>query len=266
MEFDKSGFCDMVTVRMYQFNRPDREEETVVMIGVISLLLVMYMLLFFTRIATIILVYTGISEDVARFQSRSAVTGCGFTTGESEQITSHIVRRRVIGNLMLIGNVGIIASISSLLLSMVTVSRNTYGLDLLLRFGILGAGLLLLWYVSKRLWFERAVIRIFEFFTGSTMKLAAFRQNTLCHLPDSYRISELYVTADSPLAGKRYEDALPLLGKVKLLGIRRSVTDYAGEPQAADVIGAGNSLILYGSQPEINDLIQRGEVSLRRGT
>ena len=79
------------------------------MIGVISLLLVMYMLLFFTRIATIILVYTGISEDVARFQSRSAVTGCGFTTGESEQITSHIVRRRVIGNLMLIGNVGIIA-------------------------------------------------------------------------------------------------------------------------------------------------------------
>ena len=236
------------------------------MIGVISLLLVMYMLLFFTRIATIILVYTGISEDVARFQSRSAVTGCGFTTGESEQITSHIVRRRVIGNLMLIGNVGIIASISSLLLSMVTVSRDTYGLDLLLRFGILGAGLLLLWYVSKRLWFERAVIRIFEFFTGSTMKLAAFRQNTLCHLPDSYRISELYVTADSPLAGKRYEYALPLLGKVKLLGIRRSVTDYAGEPQAADVIGAGNSLILYGSQPEINDLIQRGEVSLRRGT
>ena len=74
------------------------------------------------------------------------------------------------------------------------------------------------------------------------------------------------MTADSPLAGKRYEDALPLLGKVKLLGIRRSVTDYAGEPQAADVIGAGNSLILYGSQPEINDLIQRGEVSLRRGT
>ena len=264
MEFDKSGFCDMVTVRMYQFNRPDREEEAVVMIGVISLLLVMYMLLFFTRIATIILVYTGISEDVARFQSRSAVTGCGFTTGESEQITSHIVRRRVIGNLMLIGNVGIIASISSLLLSMVTVSRDTYGLDLLLRFGILGAGLLLLWYVSKRLWFERAVIRIFEFFTGSTMKLAAFRQNTLCHLPDSYRISELYVTADSPLAGKRYEDALPLLGKVKLLGIRRSVTDYAGEPQAADVIGAGNSLILYGSQPEINDLIRKGEVSLRR--
>ena len=51
---------------------------------------------------------------------------------------------------------------------------------------------------------------------------------------------------------------------MKLLGIRRSVTDYAGEPQAADVIGAGNSLILYGSQPEINDLIQKGEVSLRR--
>ncbi len=231
------------------------------MIGVISLLLVMYMLLFFTRIAAIVLVYTGISEDVARFQARSAVTGCGFTTGESEQIMNHIVRRRVIGNLMLIGNVGIIASISSLLLSMVTVSRDTYGQDLLLRFGIFGAGLLLLWYVSKRLWFERMVIRIFEFFTGSTMKLAAFRQNTLCHLPDSYRISELYVTSGSPLAGKRYGDTLPQLGKVKLLGIRRSVNDYAGEPQPADVIGAGNSLILYGSRPEIDDLIRKGEVS-----
>ena len=41
------------------------------MIGIISLLLIIYTLLFITRIAAIILEYTGLSQESARFQARS---------------------------------------------------------------------------------------------------------------------------------------------------------------------------------------------------
>lgn len=71
----------------------------------------------FSRIATIAITYTGLSREAARFQARSALTGSGFTTSESEKVVTHPVRRRIILLLMLLGNAGIVAAISSLILA-----------------------------------------------------------------------------------------------------------------------------------------------------
>ncbi len=231
------------------------------MLGIISLLLVLYFLLFITRIASIILVYTGLSREVARFQSRSAVTGCGFTTAESEEITGNIIRRRVVSTLMLVGNVGIIASISSLLLSMVTVDRESdYRFELLYRFGLLAAGLLALWYCSKQRWFETMTMKIFEFVTRGSMKLAARRFNTLCHLSNDFRISEVYVAEGSPLAGKSAAESAGLLGETRLLAVQRAVKDYISDPPPDFRFQRGDALILYGSGDAIEQVIERGEM------
>ena len=115
------------------------------MIGIISLLLIIYTLLFITRIAAIILEYTGLSRESARFQARSAVTGCGFTTAESEEIMNNAVRRKVVGNLMLIGNVGLVASLSSMLMSFIHVNMDNLPYEVAIRVILLGVGLLILW-------------------------------------------------------------------------------------------------------------------------
>lgn len=65
-------------------------------IAISSLLLVVAVSLLATRVATVILVATGMSRAVARFQARSALTGAGFTTSESEAMVNHPVRRRVV--------------------------------------------------------------------------------------------------------------------------------------------------------------------------
>ena len=81
------------------------------MVAISTLLLVVAISLLITRVATVILTATGMSRESARFQARSAFSGSGFTTRESETVVDHPVRRRVIGTLMLLGSAGTVAVI-----------------------------------------------------------------------------------------------------------------------------------------------------------
>ena len=84
-------------------------------IGIITLVATLVISLLVTRIGAVALTLTGLSKDSARFQARSAYTGVGFTTSESEQVVNHPVRRRILGFLMLTGNIGIAVVIASMM-------------------------------------------------------------------------------------------------------------------------------------------------------
>jgi Trk-type K+ transport system membrane component len=73
------------------------------MIAVFSFLIILTLSLIVTRIAALALSITGLSSTTAQFQARSAFTGVGFTTLESEAILNHPIRRRIIMTLMLAG-------------------------------------------------------------------------------------------------------------------------------------------------------------------
>ena len=101
------------------------------MIPAISLFVIVSISALITRVAAIALAHTGLSTESARFQARSAYTGSGFTTQESEKIMSFPVRRKIIYMLMLIGNAGIVTTMSTLILAFVlpnTTSSLLYGL------------------------------------------------------------------------------------------------------------------------------------------
>ena len=78
---------------------------TVMVIFTISTILV--------RIASTIMRLTGLPDNVARFQSLSAMTGTGFTTRESKLIVNYPIRRRVLMTLMIIGNIGLVSVVST---------------------------------------------------------------------------------------------------------------------------------------------------------
>lgn len=65
------------------------------------------------RIASTIMRQTGLPDNVARFQSLSAMTGTGFTTRESELIVNYPIRRRALMTLMIIGNIGLVSVVST---------------------------------------------------------------------------------------------------------------------------------------------------------
>jgi hypothetical protein len=64
--------------------------------ALISVFVAISLSLLVTRIATEALALTGLSRTSASFQARSAFTGSGFTTQESEAVVQHPVRRRIV--------------------------------------------------------------------------------------------------------------------------------------------------------------------------
>lgn len=100
------------------------------MIAILTLLVIVTISLLVNRIATVALTFTGMARDSARFQSRVAFTGAGFTTSESEVIMGHPVRRRIIMMLMFLGNAGLVTVIATLMTGFVNIEDRERRADL----------------------------------------------------------------------------------------------------------------------------------------
>lgn len=78
-------------------------------------LLVITIIIAFTivRIGAVAFQLTGLPWSLAKFQALSCFSGTGFTTNESELVTTNVQRRRIASFLMVLGNAGIVTLIAS---------------------------------------------------------------------------------------------------------------------------------------------------------
>ena len=86
--------------------------------GYVFVIVYLTIILIVIEINTILFTFTGLKKNIARFQVISMLTGTGFTTGESELIIDHPIRRRLGAFLILFGAFSlavIISAISSIL-------------------------------------------------------------------------------------------------------------------------------------------------------
>jgi hypothetical protein len=109
-----------------------------------------------TRIASIALTHTGLSRETSKFQARSAFTGVGFTTSESEMVVNHPVRRRILLLLMILGNAGIVTGVASLIIGFAGISDKV---DNWLKIVILVGGIIILWLLANSRWIRQSIIQ-----------------------------------------------------------------------------------------------------------
>ena len=228
------------------------------MLAIISLLTVVVLSLLVVRIATIALVFTGLSRQTARFQARSAFTGTGFSTSESEKVVSHPVRRRIIMLLMLLGNAGFITAASSLVLTFIIGRRATgWTGDLWFRVGLLAVGLGTLWLVAHSQWVDRRLSRVIEWALRRWSRLEVSDYASLLHLAGGYAVVELHVEpndwmANRPLGELRLNDE-----GILVLGIQKPDGGYYGAPRGHYRPEPDDTLVLYGPRLTLQDLDQR---------
>jgi len=170
------------------------------MISIVSLLVVLALSILVTRIATVALTHTGLARESAKFQARSAFTGVGFTTNESEKVVNHPIRRRILLLLMLLGNAGVVTAVSSLILSFVDLNSSV---AMLWRVILLVSGLVLLWSLAASQWMDRHLSNIVSkaLKRYTNLKIQDFAK--LLHLAGDYQVTELQVKADDWLAGRQ---------------------------------------------------------------
>ena len=227
---------------------------------VVSLLVVIVVSLLVVRVATVALVLTGLSQQLARFQARSAFTGAGFTTSESEKVTQHPVRRRIVMGLMLMGNAGIVTAVSSLILSFVNTSESSEAYAGL-RLMALIAGVTGLWVLAQTEWVDRQLTKTIEAALKRWTDLEVRDYSGLLHLSRGYSVVEMEVEpgdwlAQRELAGLRLADE-----GVLMLGVECADGNFLGAPRGKTKLSPGDTVIMYGPSDLLANLDERREGS-----
>ena len=219
-----------------------------------ALLAVVAVAVLITRIAATALEMTGVSRDLADFQSKSAYTGVGFTTTEAEHVVAHPARRRIIVGLMLFGNAGIATVVASLVVGFAQAADAG---TVVVRLGVLVAGLLALWWLTRVPRIERALRRSIGLALDRWTDLRVSDYVRLLGLEHDYEIRELTVEEGDWLEGRPLDElGLPREG-VLVLGIRRASGDYLGAPASDTQIGPGDIVLAYGRVDNLAELDDR---------
>lgn len=230
------------------------KEHFLQLIAIASLLVVVFLSILITRIATIALTHTGLTRESARFQARSAFSGAGFTTRESEMVVNHPVRRKIVMILILIGNAGIVAAISSLILTFVKQGEGT---TLALRIVLLISGIVVLWAFASSRWVDRQLSRIVEKLLKRYTDLNVSDYASLLHLTGDYRLAELIIQKEDWLKDRTLS-ALRLRHEgVNVLGIKKPDGIYIGNPTGKSRVSERDCLIIYGRIDAIEALDRR---------
>lgn len=231
--------------------------------GIAVLLVVVTVSIVVTRIASVALVMTGLSHDLARFQARSAFSGVGYTTGEAEKLMNHPARRRIVMILMLAGNAGLVTALASMVIAVVQTDDASAAL---LRLGVLTVGLVVLYLLTRSARVEvvlRTLIhRALRRWTG----LALHDYESLLDVTGDYNVVELEVGEQGWLADRSLEELqLPDEG-VTVLAVRRRSGSFLGAPGGDVVLETGDVLVVYGHRSTLRELADRkGDVQGTEG-
>lgn len=224
------------------------------MYGIVLLVLVAVLSLLVTRVATVALTTTGMTRESARFQARSALTGAGFTTGESEMVVNHRVRRRIVMGLMLLGSVGLVTAVAGMLGGFVgadgAAERSWRGVFLV-------TALTVVYLVSLSSWVDRKLSRLIMRVLSRYTSLEVHDYARLLHLAGEYSVKEVAVAsgdwlADRPLGELRLKDE-----GVVALGVVHPDGTYIGAPGKDTVVSAGDVVIFYGRDSVLADVACR---------
>ena len=238
------------------------------LLPVLVFLLALTISLIVIRVGTMALMLTGLSRESARFQAHSAFTGVGFTTGESESIVEHPVRRHLIMGLMMLGNIGMVTVIATLTATLLSERTSENGP---LSLAVLGMGILVLWTLAKSYWVERQLNRPIAFALRKFSKLDVRDYVAILELSNGFGVTELKVKPSDWVAGKTLLELGLAREGVLVLGIRRPGQTYVGAPAGQSRIEPDDTLVIYDPHNRMDELDSRtrgqaGDIAHREAT
>jgi len=204
---------------------------------------------------------TGLDPERADFQALSAVTGTGFTTRESELVVADPRRRRIVGTLMIVGNVVLVTFIGLLVGSFTSAERDyeipIYG-------AVLVVGAILVYRVLMSRFVKRRWDHWVDGWLRSRLRLQERHVSEILTLTPGYGVAEVRVDADSPCAGRTLATSGFRRAGLLVLAIRRE-DDVIPNPSADDRITAGDRLVCYGELERMHEFVGRAKGPMAGG-
>ena len=198
------------------------------------------------EVAAIILKSTGMEMGKARFQALSALTSVGFTTRESEQITQHPIRRRVVAVLMVLGYLG-----------MATVVGSVFGswTKKITPHQVLIAGSIFV--IGFLIFTNRYLVGLLEKGIEKQIRKSFLHHHTfweVLHLSDEYGVAEIVLRPEAPLVGQSIADSKIRDKGIFIMAIERGSV-FIHSPRGKEILEAGDKLIVYGKTESIKNCL-----------
>jgi len=224
------------------------------MVGIITVIIILVLSVIITRVASIALTHTGLSRDSSRFQARSAFTGVGFTTSESEKVVNHPVRRKILQLLMILGNAGIVTGIASLIIGFSGIGDDISGW---IKIVVLVSGILILWSLANSKWADRQLSTLINKILKKYSKLDVNDYLSLLHLSGEFRISEIAVERKSWLCDSKLKNTKLRDEGINVIALSRKDGKFIGNPKGDTKMNEGDTLIVYGRAETLKKLEHR---------
>ena len=216
-----------------------------------SLIILVYWVI--TELFTILFRFTGLPDERARFQVISLLTGCGYTTKESEMFLSNRRRRRMARITMLFGyvfNITIVSAFINVFLSLKLTQAEHYYFGILIPLGAVAIIFVFMRVPRVRAWGDNLLQRVADRLAGRTdsfntvllldyIGTETIALVTLKHIPEEYQGVPLSET-----------------GLKSNTGILVMLVEHPGEkaqPAGADtVFSVGDKLTVFGDYNTIS--------------
>lgn len=217
------------------------------MTAAITLFFVLTISILMTRLGSVALRQTGLSPQVARFQALSAFTGTGFTTSEADSIVNHPLRRRIVALLMIIGNLGLVTVLATVIITFLgTRESMTASFEQALW---LGAVLVILWFLVLNRHADRIICHLMGRLLRRSALFDSSQMVTLLQLPEAHAVAQIRIDKHSPHLGRPCRDFSE--AGLKVLGITGGDGHFTHLPAADRQLNPLDKVILYGSDDDL---------------
>ena len=223
------------------------------MVAIVTLIVIAMISLLAVRAGSTALMMTGLSWDAASFQSYSAFFGVGFTTSEAELVVNHPVRRRIIRDLILAGNVGVTSALATMVATLV---QNSSGARPLLIVLGLVAGLGLLLYLTSLSWVQRSIDKVIQRTLERSGLVRAMDYELLLRIQHGFVVSEVEIVANTPIVNQSLSRSRPWDHGVVILAVKTDGKANEGLPNASTVLHVGDVVTVYGEEHHIKRLFE----------
>ncbi len=220
---------------------------------IIALLVITLVSLLAVRVGATALMMTGLSWDTASFQSYSAFFGVGFTTREAEMVVNHPVRRRIIRDLILAGNIGVTSALATLVASLMQHPDSAHPLLLI---GMLVAVIVLMFYLFRVGWVQRAIDHTIQRALEHMGLVRALDYEMLLRIQSGYCVSEIEVLPETPVVNKTLRESRPWDHGIVILAIKRDGETIPGLPGPTETLRVGDLLTVYGEEHKVRAVLQ----------
>jgi hypothetical protein len=224
------------------------------MASIVALAVIAIVSLLVIRISATALMMTGLSWDIASFQSYSSFFGVGFTTKEAEMVVNHPVRRRIIRNLIIAGNLGVTSGLATLIASVVQDEKQVNPLVIV---GSLVTSVIVIMLLFRIGWINKVIDYVIRRTLEGAGLVRALDYELLLRIQSGFCVSEIEILPETCLAGSMLKVTRPAEWGVLIMAIAREGKVMEGLPGPRTIVQAGDVVTAYGRENDLKKLLQK---------